>query len=344
MENKIAIYGAYGHTGKFLVAQLYQQGYKPILSGRDAEKLIAFGKEYPDLITKVADINQPQTLDAAFADAEIIVNCAGPFLDTAEPIIQSAIRLGKHYLDVSAEQKAVLDIFEQFSEQAKQSNIAIIPAAAFYGGLGDLLSTTLTKDWDKVDEISSYIGLDSWHPTKGTRLTGERNHYQRFHFANHSLQPVLEVQSKSWDFPGPIFTKEVITVPLSEIITISRHINVHTINTYLSQNSITDIRNNETPEPKPVDSKNRSSQVFCMEVVAVKGNKRRTITAQGIDIYAVTAPLIVEAVKRILTGKIENKGVTTLGEAFDATDFLNSLNADDIIISEIKETEINSLN
>lgn len=340
MENKIVIYGAYGHTGKFLVAQLYQQGYRPILSGRDADKLNALSNEYPDLITKVADINSPETLDKAFADAEIIVNCAGPFLDTAEPIIKSAIRLGKHYLDVSAEQKAVLDIFEQFSEEAKRANVTIIPAAAFYGGLGDLLSTTLTKDWDKVDEISSYIGLDSWHPTKGTRLTGERNHYQRFMFEDHRLQPVLEVKSKTWEFPDPISTQQVVTVPLSEIITISRHINVNTINTYLSQNSLTDIRNEETPEPKAADKKNRSSQIFCMEVVAVKGNKQRTITAQGIDIYAVTAPLIVEALKRILTGRIQKQGVTTLGEAFDATDFLNALDVDDIVISEIKETDL----
>ena len=340
MENKIIIYGAYGHTGKFLVAQLYKQGYKPILSGRDADKLNDLNKEYPDLTTKTADINNPETLDRAFADAEIIVNCAGPFLDTAEPIIKSALRLGKHYLDVSAEQKAVLDIFEQFSEEAKHSKVTIIPAAAFYGGLGDLLSTTLTKDWDNVDEISSYIGLDSWHPTKGTRLTGERNHYQRFMYDNNSLQPVLEVKSKTWDFPDPILTQQVVTVPLSEIITISRHINVNTINTYLSQNSLTDIRNEETPEPKAADEKNRSSQIFCMEVVAVKGNKKRTITAQGIDIYAVTAPLIVEALKRILTGRIQKQGVTTLGEAFDATDFLSALDVDDIVISKIKETDL----
>ena len=341
MENKIVIYGAYGHTGKFLVAQLYEQGYKPILSGRDAGKLNALRQDYPDLITKVADINHPGILDEAFNDAKIIVNCAGPFLDTAEPIIQSAIRLGKHYLDISAEQKAVLDVFDQFSEQAKLAQLIIIPAAAFYGGLGDLLSTTLTQGWNKVDEIIIYIGLDSWHPTKGTRLTGKRNHYQRLIFADNRLQPIQEHKTQNWNFPPPILTKEVVTVPLSEIITISRHIDVNTISTYLSQNSLADIRSDETPEPKPADEKNRSSQHFCMEVVATNGNKKRTITAQGIDIYAVTAPLIVEAVKRILTGKIKKQGVTTLGEAFDTTDFLNALNIDDILISDIKETDIN---
>lgn len=120
MENSIAIYGAYGHTGKFIVAELFRQGYKNlILSGRDLEKLETFSQEYPNSKIKAADINNPKTLDEAFSGAKIIINCAGPFLDTAEPIIKSALRLGSHYIDLTAEQKPVLDIFEQFSEQAK---------------------------------------------------------------------------------------------------------------------------------------------------------------------------------------------------------------------------------
>jgi short subunit dehydrogenase-like uncharacterized protein len=96
MKNSIAIYGAYGHTEKFIVSQLLEQGFSPILCGRDKEKLLSYSQQYPDLEAKVADINQPESLDSAFSDADIIINCAGPYLDTAEPIIQSVLRLGKH--------------------------------------------------------------------------------------------------------------------------------------------------------------------------------------------------------------------------------------------------------
>lgn len=341
MGNSIVIYGAYGHTGQFIVSRLYDRGFKPILCGRDSDKLNSLSQKFSGLKAKVAEIDHPEALDEAFSEADIIVNCAGPFLDTAEPIIRSALRLGKHYMDISAEQKAVLDIFEQFSGQAKLAEIVIIPAAAFYGGLGDLLSTTLTQDWNQVDEISIYIGLDSWHPTKGTRLTGKRNHYQRLIYADNRLQPMKESATRNWNFPSPVLTKEVVTVPLSETITIPSHINVNTINTFLSQNSLEDIRSEDTPEPKPVDEKNRSSQHFCVEVVATKGHKKRTLVAQGMDIYAVTAPLIVEAIKRILAGKINKQGVTTLGEAFDVSDFLGALHVDDILISDIEETVLN---
>ncbi|MNL04303.1 hypothetical protein D3C87_1248700 [compost metagenome] len=151
------------------------------------------------------------------------------------------------------------------------------------------------------------------------------------------LQPGLPI---NWDFKNPIGIKEVVALPLSEIITISRHLNVNTINTYLSQNSLDDLRNKETPEPKPVDEKNRSSQNFCIEIVATKNNKKRTIIAQGQDIYAVTAPLVVETVNRIISGKTKKTGVTTIGEVFDAVDFLQSLNEDDITISTVQETEL----
>ena len=338
MKNNIAVYGAYGHTGKFIVSQLLHHGFNPILCGRNKERLSSYSQQYPNLETKVADINQPNSLDSAFSGSDTIVNCTGPYLDTAEPIIQSALRLGKTYIDLSAEQKSVLDIFEKYSDQAKQAKIIIIPAAAFYGGLGDLLSTTLTDGWNEIEDINIYIGLDSWHPTKGTRLTGERNHYQRFVFANGHLQPLQASEPIIWNFPKPMKAIEMIAVPLTEIITISRHLNVKNINTYISLNSIQDIRNTETPEPKPTDEKNRSSQLFCMEVVALNGNKKRNIVAQGKDIYAVTAPLVVEAIKRIIAGKIKKYGVTTLGEVFEATDFLNSLNADEITISPIQES------
>jgi short subunit dehydrogenase-like uncharacterized protein len=341
MENNIAVYGAYGHTGKFIVSELQRQGYQLILSGRDQEKLLSFNQEYPDAILKTADISDAKSLDEAFSGAKVIINCAGPFLDTAPPIIASALRLGIHYIDLTAEQKSVLDIFGAFAEQAKRDHILVIPAAAFYGGLADLLSTAITQDWDHIDEINVYIGLDSWHPTKGTRLTGDRNHYKRLTFKDHQLKELESSPPIKWDFKNPIGIKEAVALPLSEIITISRHLNVNAINTYLSQNSLDDLRNEATPEPKPTDEKNRSSQRFCVEVVAVKGNSKRTISAQGQDIYAVTAPLVVETINRILSGKVKNTGVTTMGEVFDAASFLQSLDKDDIIVSAIEESPLN---
>ncbi|WP_205413209.1 MULTISPECIES: hypothetical protein [Amycolatopsis] len=47
--------------------------------------------------------------------------------------------------------------------------------------------------------------------------------------------------------------------------------------------------------------------------------------AAGRDIYAISAPLAVEAVERVLTGRTRAVGVVSAGAAFDAPEFLRAL-------------------
>lgn len=331
---KIAIYGAYGHTGRFLVARLYERGWRPVLCGRDADKLRELNRVYPDLECRTAEIDRPTSLDAAFRDAGVVVNCAGPFLDTAPLIIESALRLSIHYIDVNAEQQSVLDIFEQFSEKAATGKSIILPAMAFFGGLPDLLATAAVQDWEHVDEITTGIALSYWNPTTGTRLTGQRNHYPRLIFSGGELVTKPEnLPALNWTFPQPFGTTTMVAMPFSEIISITRHLNVNNVSTYLSLNSLEDIRSKETPPPIPSDDRGRSSQEFCVEVKAKKGQAERIARATGKDIYAVTAPLVAEAIERIASGDYKQPGVTTPGQIFDAGAFLNSLASDDILVS-----------
>jgi hypothetical protein len=47
--------------------------------------------------------------------------------------------------------------------------------------------------------------------------------------------------------------------------------------------------------------------------------------ASGRDIYAVSAPLVVEAAQRVVSGEVATPGAYTAGQAFDAQDFLTAL-------------------
>jgi hypothetical protein len=64
-----------------------------------------------------------------------------------------------------------------------------------------------------------------------------------------------------------------------------------------------------------------------MDVIARRGRHERRVIARGRDIYAVTAPIVVEAAQRIAAGAIRTTGVVAAGEAFDARDFLGSLDS-----------------
>jgi hypothetical protein len=322
----VAVFGAAGHTGRFVVSELRRRGLTPILSGRDAAKLKAVGDAHPGSETRVASVDDPASLDRAISGAAAVINCAGPFLDTATPIIEAAIRVRIHYLDVTAEQRAVLDAFEQFADTARDADVVIAPAMAFYGGLGDLLATVAMGDWPHADEICIAIALDSWKPTRGTRLTGKRNTWRRFVFSNNKLEFLADpAPRRAWNFPAPFGKQDVVGLVFSEIITISRHLRTPEIHGFMNLAPITDLRNPDTPEPVAADESGRSSQTFLVEVVARKGCDERRAVARGRDIYAITAPIVVEAAERILDGHFKATGVVAAGEAFDAHDFLRSL-------------------
>ena len=87
----VAVFGAYGHTGRFVVAELYKRGWEPILSGRNAAKLNAVAGEHPQSETRLASVDDPTSLDHAIAGASAVINCAGPFVDTAIPIITRCV-------------------------------------------------------------------------------------------------------------------------------------------------------------------------------------------------------------------------------------------------------------
>src|SRR5262249_50476217 len=313
----VAVFGAAGHTGRFVVSELRRRGLTPILSGRDAAKLNAVAEAHPGSEARVASVDDPASLDRAISGAAAVINCAGPFMDTAAPLVEAAIRGRIHYLDVTAEQSAALAAFERFADAARDACVVIAPAVAFYGGLGDLLATAAMGDWPDADEICVAVALDSWKPTRGTRLTGKRNTGRRFVFSNNKLEFLADPSPRrAWNFPAPFGAQDVVELGFSEIITISRHLRSPEIHAFMNLAPITDIRNPDTPEPVAADESGRSSQTFLMEAVARRGGEERRSIARGRDIYAITAPIVVAAAEPILDGRFNAPAVCTAGRFF----------------------------
>lgn len=298
----------------------------PILAGRDAAKLHA---AFPGLEVRPASVDDPESLDAALAGAAAVINAAGPFADTTGPVIEAAMRARIPYLDVAAEVEAVADTFD-YADRARDAGITVIPAMAFYGGLGDLLATAAMGESAAADEIHIAYALSSWRPTEGTRASGRvskrRRDGGRLVFANQRLElrtdsaPVSE-----WTFPAPVGTQAVqAEFTMADSVTIPTHLKASEIHTYMNVAPLADLFGAEVPPPSAVDERGRSDQTFLVEVVVRQGDTRRRAVVRGQDIYAISAPLVVEAAERVLNGQF-SAGVISAGSAFDARDFLMSL-------------------
>jgi short subunit dehydrogenase-like uncharacterized protein len=319
-KSTVAVFGAAGHTGRFVVAELQRRGIEPIAIGRDLAALDTNVR-----LRRSASIEDARSLDRALDGADAVINCAGPFLDTANAVAAAAMRAGIHYLDVTAEQASAQATLDGFDAAARDAGVAVIPAMGFYGGFADLLVTAALGDWDRADDVAVMIGLDSWHPTRGTRVTGERNTAPRTVISGGKRVPVSSpAAEKQWDFGAPLGHQAVVEIPLSEIVLIARHVQTSELHTYLSRIALDDIRDSATPPPKP-DESGRSPQRFVVEAIVTRGGESRRAVARGRDIYAFSAPLVCEVTERLIKGQFGKAGAHAPGEIFDARAVLEAL-------------------
>lgn len=77
-------------------------------------------------------------LEDLLSRCSLVFNLAGPYRQTAEPIIQAALRSGRHYLDLAGEwpvfQKAIA-----LDQKAKQANSMLMPGVGFTIAVSDCL-------------------------------------------------------------------------------------------------------------------------------------------------------------------------------------------------------------
>ncbi|WP_434450252.1 saccharopine dehydrogenase NADP-binding domain-containing protein [Lentzea sp. E54] len=297
MGHKIAVYGASGTTGRFVVAELAKRGHDALPFGRAQ-----------------ATTDDPAALDRALAGADAVINTAGPFAVTAAPLIAAAERAGIPYVDVAAEIEANADTF------ARGASVPVVPAMAFFGGLADLLVTATMDDWTTADSAHVAYGLSGWQPTPGTLTAGavsrERRAGQRVRFNDGELHYHSDTQpTLSWDFPsGP---REVIgEFSMADVVTIPSHLQIPSVTSYMSTTAAQGL-NEGTTRQQP--------ETFELDVRVRRASTERRLTATGTDIYAVSAPLAVEAAERLLTNRFHTTGVAAPGKMFDANDFLNEL-------------------
>ena len=182
----------------------------PILSGRDPEKLGAVGDAYPGSVIRVAWIEEPASLDRALADVAAVVNCAGPFLDTAEAVIEAALRACIPYLDVTAEAAVAAATSSgtritrgpRASRSFPRWRSSAVWAIFCDGGDGGLAGCR--RDLHRVRPRR--LEPDAGNATDG-RAPGAHRHV----FTNGRL----EVRSEPppigrWDFPPPFGRQEVV--------------------------------------------------------------------------------------------------------------------------------------
>ena len=230
-NNQWMIYGAYGYTGTLITSAAKKQGLTPILAGRREDKLapLAQALELPYQVFALNDINQ---IARQLKDVNLVLHCAGPFSQTAPPMVQACLRSNTHYLDITGE-IAVFEYIYRLRAQAKEKNLLLCPGVGFDVVPTDCLAATLKAVLP--DATSLKLAFDSnSRLSPGTLKTSIEGLKMGGQIRKRGVITQVPFAHKICEIPFGDQIKTAITIPWGDIATAYYTTGIPNIEVYMS--------------------------------------------------------------------------------------------------------------
>jgi short subunit dehydrogenase-like uncharacterized protein len=327
---KIALHGASGYTGRLVVAELARRGIDAVLVGRDPGRLhpTAAGTGFE---VRVADLRDHDSLVAAFAGADAVVNTAGPFAGLGAPVVRAAIAAGTHYVDTAGEQQYINEVFDTFGGAAADAGVTVVPAMADDGGPSDFISHLAGDAAGPVERLTVALWYRGGGFSRGTlrSLDPDRLFDGALRYENGAWTTYAEASHTTWRFPSEDAPVRVGKAALPPVATVPRHVPVGHMEGLLG-GSFATLRDGVTPAvidalPEGPTYEQRQQGRWTISVEASgQGGRATRGEVEGTDGYGTTAVIAVEAVRRLVADGAE-AGVLAPSQAFDPGSFLDFL-------------------
>ncbi len=162
MDNWL-LYGANGFTGQLIAAEAARRGMRPTLAGRNAAKVAEVAEAY-GLEWFALDLGYPARLSEAVGRFDLVLHAAGPYIRTAEPMIQACLAGGTHYLDITGE----LPVFEYTLSQdaeATRRGVTLMSGVGFDIVPTDCLARHVADQVPEATFLETAVASSSGVPT-----------------------------------------------------------------------------------------------------------------------------------------------------------------------------------
>ena len=338
----LAIYGAYGYTGRLVTQLAVERGHAPLLLGRDEAQLAALATEH-SLVHRAVGLDQAHVLREVLEPLDLVVHCAGPFSRTASQMVEACLDSGTHYVDVTGEIDVLESVLDRH-DRALKSAISLLPGSGFDVVPTDCLAALVATELPAADslEIAFRAGGGLSRGTAVTSIEGMRNGGKaRVDGRITSVPPGW--RRRSFDFPSGAQT--ATSIPWGDVATATRSTGISNVVTYTpvplaslqpvlgAAMRIPGVQAGMTALTRrlvggPDDSKRARSR--CEIVVeATAGDKvveAAMVTPNG---YSLTADSVLRIVERVLDGAVP-AGALTPSQAHGA-DFVLGLDGVELV-------------
>ncbi|GIV33399.1 MAG: membrane protein [Chitinophagales bacterium] len=139
----LLIYGANGYTGQLIVQRALFRGLKPIIAGRNEAEIKKLAQQY-QLEYRIFGLSESEAICRGLQGVKVVIHAAGPFMYTAQPMLEACLKTKTHYLDITGE----IEVFERcagYDAPAKEAGIMVMPGTGFDVVPSDCLAAHLKR-------------------------------------------------------------------------------------------------------------------------------------------------------------------------------------------------------
>lgn len=309
---KLMIYGAAGYTGGMAAEHAASAGVDLVVAGRDKERaeLEAVASRLGAEVRLFA-VDDAAAIEKALEGISVLLNAAGPFASTAEPLMVGAIQCGVHYLDFSAE----LDTYRRalaLDARARAAGVMLLPGSggsvAMLGSLAGHAAARAVAP-RRIDVALHVAGGLS----RGSAVSAQQNLItETLQLADGQLVPGNPADVRDFDFgQGP---KSSFPLTLPDLLTIQHVTGVANIATFVHLSSSTFSAGDVSQLAAGPSEQEREENRYraAVEVTDADGTVLRSVldTVNG---YSFTAMAAAEAARRVLGGEVRPGFQTPVG-------------------------------
>ena len=132
MISRIVVFGATGYTGRLVAERLAARGARPVLAGRDENRLGELAERLGGLETVKADAMRRNSVFAAVEPGDVLVSTVGPFAKYGDAAVRAAIAApGSVYLDSTGEPVFIRRVFEELGGPAGRAGTTLMTAMGY---------------------------------------------------------------------------------------------------------------------------------------------------------------------------------------------------------------------
>jgi short subunit dehydrogenase-like uncharacterized protein len=336
----LLVYGAYGYTGELLARRAVSRGERPVLAGRSRDPLRTLADDL-DCPRRRFDVD---TAADHLDDVDAVLNCAGPFARTADPMVDACLQTGTDYLDITGE----VGVFESLADrhaEAESAGVTLLPGVGFDVVPTDCLARHLADRVPDAQELS--LGFSARGSFSGGTLQTAVSQLGGGGVVRRDgrlVQVPADWKTRKIDF-GRGYRETAVTLPWGDVSTAYRTTEIPTVEVYgalprtarwllslstylgplLSADPVVEglQRLIDARVDGPSEAERESGEVYVWGEARTAEGERAVARLRTPHTYELTVTAALAAAERTLAGDAPD-GYTTPGLAFGA-DFVTDL-------------------